>query len=64
MWYENLPCSFLDYVLSTLEFEEFYNLMNDYKKMNNQNLSNEYENIFNRARNNTSLFYFMLLLFI
>ena len=46
---ENLPCSFLDYVLSTLEFDEFYNLMNDYKKMNNnQNISNEYENIFNQ----------------
>jgi len=42
---ENLPCSFLDYVLSTLEFEDFYNLINDYKNMNN-NISNDYENIF------------------
>jgi hypothetical protein len=43
---ENLPCSFLDYVLSTLEFEEFYNLMDDYKKMNNNQISNDYEKIF------------------
>ena len=30
---ENLPCSFLDYVLSSIEYEDFYNLMMDYKKM-------------------------------
>ena len=42
---ENLPCSFLDYVLSTLESEDFYNLINDYKNLNN-NISNDYENIF------------------
>ena len=42
---ENLPCSFLDYVLSTLEFEDFYHLINDYKNLNN-NISNDYENIF------------------
>jgi hypothetical protein len=43
---ENLPCSFLDYVLSTLEFEEFYFLMSDYKKMNENQISGDYENIF------------------
>ena len=30
---ENLPCSFLDYVLSSIEYEDFYNLLLDYKKM-------------------------------
>ena len=33
---ENLPCSFLDYVLSSVEYENFYNLMMDYKKMNDK----------------------------
>ena len=30
---ENLPCSFLDYVLSSVEYENFYNLMLYYKKI-------------------------------
>ena len=38
---ENLPCSFLDYVLSSIEYENFYNLMMDYKKMNNKEIENE-----------------------
>ena len=38
---ENLPCSFLDYVLSSIEYEDFYNLMIDYKKMNNKEIENE-----------------------
>ena len=38
---ENLPCSFLDYVLSSIEYENFYNLMIDYKKMNNKEVENE-----------------------
>ena len=38
---ENLPCSFLDYVLSSIEYEDFYNLMMDYKKMNNKEIENE-----------------------
>ena len=38
---ENLPCSFLDYVLSSIEYEDFYNLMIDYKKMSNKEIINE-----------------------
>ena len=38
---ENLPCSFLDYVLSSIEYENFYNLMMDYKKMNNKEIEND-----------------------
>ena len=38
---ENLPCSFLDYVLSSIEYEDFYNLMMDYKKMNNKEIEEE-----------------------
>ena len=38
---ENLPCSFLDYVLSSIEYEDFYNLMRDYKKMSNKEIVNE-----------------------
>ena len=38
---ENLPCSFLDYVLSSIEYEDFYNLMMDYKKMNNKEIEDE-----------------------
>ena len=38
---ENLPCSFLDYVLSSIEYENFYNLMMDYKKMSNKEIENE-----------------------
>ena len=38
---ENLPCSFLDYVLSSIEYEDFYNLMIDYKKMSNKEIVNE-----------------------
>ena len=30
---ENLPCSFLDYVLSASEYSEFCTLMSDYKKI-------------------------------
>lgn len=37
---ENLPCSFLDYVLSSIEFEDFYNLMLDYKNMRTKELPN------------------------
>lgn len=28
---ENVPCAFLDYVLSSIEYEDFYYLMSDYK---------------------------------
>ena len=38
---ENLPCSFLDYVLSSIEYEDFYNLMIDYKKMSCKEIENE-----------------------
>ena len=38
---ENLPCSFLDYVLSSIEYEDFYNLMMDYKRMSNKEIENE-----------------------
>ena len=38
---ENLPCSFLDYVLSSIEYEDFYNLMIDYKKMSNKEIQND-----------------------
>ena len=38
---ENLPCSFLDYVLSSIEYEDFYHLMIDYKKMNNKEIEND-----------------------
>lgn len=30
---ENLPCNFLDYILSSIEYEDFYYLMMDYKNM-------------------------------
>lgn len=30
---ENIECNFLDYILSSIEFEQFYYLMLDYKKM-------------------------------
>lgn len=36
---ENLPCSFLDYVLSSMEYEDFYRLMLDYKSINEKELS-------------------------
>ena len=39
---ENLPCSFLDYVLSSIEYENFYNLMMDYKKMNDKEIQEDY----------------------
>ena len=42
---ENIPCSFLDYVLSSIEYEDFYNLMLDYKKMNNKEIENNEANI-------------------
>ena len=42
---ENIPCSFLDYVLSSIEYEDFYNLMLDYKKMNNKEIENDEANI-------------------
>ena len=38
---ENLPCSFLDYVLSSIEYENFYNLMMDYKKMNDKEIKED-----------------------
>ena len=38
---ENLPCSFLDYVLSSIEYEDFYNLMIDYKKMSIKEIGND-----------------------
>ena len=38
---ENLPCSFLDYVLSSVEYENFYNLMMDYKKMNDKEIEDD-----------------------
>ena len=38
---ENLPCSFLDYVLSSIEYENFYNLMMDYKKMNDKEIQED-----------------------
>ena len=38
---ENLPCSFLDYVLSSVEYENFYNLMMDYKKMNDKEIKED-----------------------
>lgn len=28
---EDVPCAFLDYVLSSIEYEDFYYLMLDYK---------------------------------
>ena len=40
---ENLPCSFLDYVLSSMEYDEFYNLMLDYKLMGEKDLKDDYE---------------------
>ncbi len=42
---ENLPCSFLDYVLSSIEYEDFYNLMIDYKKMSSKEISNDESNV-------------------
>ena len=42
---ENIPCSFLDYVLSSIEYEDFYNLMLDYKKMNNKEIENNQAHI-------------------
>ena len=42
---ENIPCSFLDYVLSSIEYEDFYNLMLDYKKMNSKEIENNEANI-------------------
>ncbi len=41
---ENLPCSFLDYVLSSIEYEDFYNLMID-KKMSSKEISNDESNV-------------------
>ena len=38
---ENLPCSFLDYVLSSIEYEDFYNLMIDYKNMTKKEIGDE-----------------------
>ena len=40
---ENLPCSFLDYVLSSMEYDEFYNLMLDYKLMGEKDLKDDYD---------------------
>ena len=42
---ENIPCSFLDYVLSSIEYEDFYNLMLDYKKMNSKEIENNQAHI-------------------
>ena len=42
---ENVPCSFLDYVLSSIEYEDFYNLMLDYKKMNTKEIENNQAHI-------------------
>lgn len=36
---ENLPCNFLDYILSSLEYEDFYYLMLDYKKMSGKEVN-------------------------
>ena len=35
---ENLPCSFLDYVLSSIDYEDFVSLMADYKKIGGQEI--------------------------
>ena len=36
---ENLPCNFLDYILSSIEFEDFYYLMLDYKNMSTKEVN-------------------------
>ena len=36
---ENLPCNFLDYVVSSLEYEDFYFLMSDYKTMSTKDVN-------------------------
>lgn len=43
---ENLPCSFLDYVLSSIEYQDFYNLMLDYKKMNDKEFDEDRDSKF------------------
>ena len=43
---ENLPCSFLDYVLSSIEYEDFYNLMLDYKLMVEKDLNENKDDLF------------------
>jgi hypothetical protein len=43
---ENLPCSFLDYVLSSMEYEDFYNLMLDYKLMGEKDLNDNKDDFF------------------
>lgn len=36
---ENVPCNFLDYVLSSIEYEDFYFLMADYKNMGTKDVN-------------------------
>lgn len=36
---ENLPCNFLDYILSSIEYEAFYYLMLDYKHMSTKEVN-------------------------
>ena len=43
---ENLPCSFLDYVLSSIEYEDFYHLMLDYKLMGEKDLNENKDDFF------------------
>ena len=43
---ENLPCSFLDYVLSSIEYEDFYHLMLDYKLMVEKDLNENKDDLF------------------
>ena len=43
---ENLPCSFLDYVLSSIEYEDFYHLMLDYKLMGEKDLNDNKDDFF------------------
>lgn len=45
---ENLPCNFLDYILSSIEYEDFYFLMIDYKNMQNKEVN---EDKINEIRN-------------
>ena len=47
---ENVPCSFLDYVLSSIEFEDFYYLMLDYKNMYTQEVNIEENQLQNKPQ--------------
>lgn len=38
---ENLPCSFLDYVLSSIEYQDFYNLMVEYQNLNDKEITED-----------------------